>query len=114
MNKIFFVCLFEYIDYFFGGFFFRFDQAGFAASVPENNTPGLYITKVNAHDLDEGPNARITYSFVQAQALDYFNLNPQTGVISARTTLDRESTPVLSFDVKAVDGGEEPRTGTAG
>ncbi|KAL8617023.1 hypothetical protein ACOMHN_014194 [Nucella lapillus] len=91
-----------------------FDQQTFTATVLENNAEGQYLLHVTATDRDSGPNARLTYGFLEPEAVNYVTIHAQTGVVRARVTLDREVTPVLTFTLTAVDGGEKARTGTVG
>lgn len=91
-----------------------FDLVGFAASVTENNSPGQYILQVTATDKDAGNNSRLTYSFVEPDAQNYLSIHPQTGIVTTKVPLDRETTSVLRYTLRAVDGGDTPKAGTAG
>ena len=93
---------------------FRFGLVGYAASVAENNAEGQYLLQVTARDSDSGNNAFITYGFLEPAAQDFLSIHPQSGIVTARVSLDRERTPVLRYTLIAVDGGNNPRTGTAG
>ncbi|XP_067899160.1 protocadherin gamma-A11-like [Heterodontus francisci] len=85
-----------------------FDHAIYRSSLTENAPKDTLVIKVRATDLDEGPNAEVTYSFsklASARVREMFNLNPQTGEIRVETMLDFEETNSYSLDVQAVDNG---------
>ena len=87
---------------------------GYASSVAENNAEGQYLLQVTARDKDSGNNAFITYGFLESGAFRYLTIHPQSGIVTARVSLDRETTPLLRYTLIAVDGADQPRTGTAG
>ncbi|KAK7096863.1 protocadherin-9-like [Littorina saxatilis] len=91
----------------------KFDLVGYATTVTENNAAGQYLLQVTATDKDSGDNSAITYGFLEPEALTFLSIHPQSGLVTARVPLDRENTPVLMYTLTAVDGGAEPRTGTA-
>ncbi|XP_076467582.1 protocadherin gamma-B5-like [Babylonia areolata] len=105
-----------------------FDQSSYSGSLAENNAEGQYVLQISAIDMDLGDNAFLTYTLQdtpshegeegegkegQTLASRYLSIQPQSGVVTARRALDREATPVITCTVVAVDGGKEPRTGTA-
>lgn len=90
-----------------------FGLVGFAATVDENNAEGQYLLQVTATDKDTGNNGVITYGFLESEAATWLKIHPQTGVVTAAVTLDRERTPVLRYTVTAIDGGSVALTGTA-
>eukprot|EP00105_Crassostrea_gigas_P022983 XP_011442687.1 PREDICTED: protocadherin beta-15 isoform X1 [Crassostrea gigas] len=89
-----------------------FLQPTYFASIEENNPVGVTVTKVSATDNDIDLNAQIQY-VLHSDAGSSFSINRITGVINATGVLDRETTSDYLFRVLAVDGGKEPKTGTA-
>lgn len=89
-----------------------FLQQTYFASIEENNPVGVTVTKVSATDIDIDLNAQIQY-VLHSDAGSSFSINRITGVINATGVLDRETTSDYLFRVLAVDGGKEPKTGTA-
>ena len=78
-------------------------------SVLENTEPGpsgIPVTTVQAIDLDSGANGAVTYMLVQGEE-DGFQIDPNTGEITAHDVYDREETPSYTLLVEAVDSGAE-------
>ncbi|XP_032885700.1 protocadherin gamma-C5-like [Amblyraja radiata] len=85
-----------------------FDHDIYRGSVKENTPQGMLVMKVNAIDLDEGPNAELAYYFSQlssARVKELFTLDPHTGEIRTKVGLDFEETSSYSLDIEAVDHG---------
>ncbi|XP_072368876.1 protocadherin gamma-C5-like [Scyliorhinus torazame] len=85
-----------------------FDRAVYRISVRENSPSGTLVIKISAHDLDDGPNAEVTYSFskLASQRLrELFSVDPHTGEIRVERTLDFEEANSYSLDIQAVDNG---------
>jgi len=93
----------------------RFDQAVYAVDVLENNFVGAFVAQLNASDTDTSANGWIVYGFDdEADGGGVFEVDPDTGVVSARAVLDREITSRYRLRVRAVDcGSPTPLTGTA-
>ena len=77
------------------------------------------MTAVDFDDVEEGNNAKLTYS-IEKNVIDentgtpIFEIEETTGVIkTAVCCLDREKTPDYSIQVVAMDGGGLKGTGTA-
>ncbi|XP_053734316.1 protocadherin gamma-A11-like isoform X19 [Synchiropus splendidus] len=90
-----------------------FDKNRYSAFITENNSPGVSIFAVSAHDSDLNQNARISYILEDtevsgAPVSTYVSLNSETGVISAVRTFDYEQIKELQLTVKAQDGGSPP------
>ena len=92
-----------------------FNQSIYYSSVEEGSPRGVYVSQVFATDRDRGNNADITYSIANSSTLvlSFFNINPQSGIITTAggSAIDRELTPSFQFIVVARDGGG--RTGNA-
>ncbi|XP_068133828.1 protocadherin gamma-C5-like isoform X12 [Hyperolius riggenbachi] len=85
-----------------------FDQPRYKVSIQENLPSNTFIIKLNASDLDEGTNSEFIYSFDQRSlesAKETFRLNPQTGEIFTKGSVDFEGVKSYEFFVKAVDKG---------
>ena len=95
----------------------RFDQAVYVAEVVENNFVGAFVAQLNATDADSGASGRIVYSIGDDDSgggSGVFEVDPDTGTVTARAVLDREETSRYRMEVRAVDGGRPTSlTGTA-
>ncbi|XP_067104221.1 protocadherin alpha-C2 [Osmerus mordax] len=92
----------------------RFDLPVFSVNMTENSPIGTLVTKLNATDIDEGPNADITYAFTlytSEKTQDIFALNPNTGEITVKGTIDFEDMKFYEMHVEAKDKGAQPLTG---
>ena len=78
-------------------------------SVLENSAPGTFVLKVQATDRDATyPNNRVSY-----ELRDYttkFSIDPNTGDIQTRVSLDREERKSYPLTVVAIDGAESALT----
>ncbi|XP_019482771.1 PREDICTED: protocadherin Fat 2 [Hipposideros armiger] len=79
-------------------------QLLYTGKVNEDISPGHFILKVSATDLDSDTNAQITYS-LHGPGADEFKLDPHTGELTTLTALDRERKDMYSLVAKATDGG---------
>ncbi|XP_017345168.3 protocadherin alpha-8 isoform X3 [Ictalurus punctatus] len=90
-----------------------FSSALFKVRVIENAPPGTTIIKLNASDLDEGPNGEIKYLFSthgQEKNLDTFSINSDTGEIIVKGLIDFEDKAFHELRVEAHDKGHSPMT----
>lgn len=88
----------------------KFESTNYKAKILENAETDKVILKVSANDLDIGENKRIHYEIRNQEKIFIDNIS---GVITAKPFFDREITPVVVFEVLAIDAGENPLTGTA-
>ena len=88
-----------------------FEKNLYTATIKENVDEPKIITQVSATDADLGNNGMIQYH-LHADALNNFVID-NSGVITAVAPFDREKTLAVTFRVLAIDGGDEPLTGTA-
>ncbi|XP_062941472.1 protocadherin Fat 2 [Cynocephalus volans] len=79
-------------------------QLLYTGKVREDVSPGHFILKISATDLDTDTNAQITYS-LHGPGAHEFKLDPHTGELTTLTALDRERQDVYSLVAKATDGG---------
>lgn len=88
-----------------------FTVSTYTASIIENNFIGANVLQVIARDVDSGPNAKFSYRLSPAVA-GIFDVD-QSGLVTAKTSIDRERFSSFSFTVVAIDQGSPSLTGTA-
>ncbi|XP_067948200.1 protocadherin beta-10-like isoform X2 [Watersipora subatra] len=81
--------------------------------IEENNDIGAPIVQVKAVDKDIAANAELQYELGDEFDATYFAINKLSGLITARTSLDREDKKDYTFSVLAIDKGVPPLTATA-
>ena len=95
----------------------RFLSSQYGFSVRENEGESTFIGMIHAEDADIGRNAELSYSLEESQG--YFRVEPKTGFILTKTSLDREKliselgTDSISFEVIVTDNGLPRRTDSA-
>ncbi|XP_061386506.1 fat-like cadherin-related tumor suppressor homolog, partial [Musca vetustissima] len=87
-----------------------FSMHQYILSIPEDAQTGTIVTKMHAIDKDFGPNRKIIYSFVNET--EYFEINPSSGILKLKKTLDRESISIFNLSVKAEDSGSKKMQST--
>ncbi|XP_042625654.1 protocadherin gamma-A2-like [Cyprinus carpio] len=90
-----------------------FQRQSYTSYVMENNSPGVSILSVKAHDKDSGNNARISYFLEDilvngVSASTFISVNAESGEILAVRSFDYEQTKEFNIRVKAQDGGNPP------
>ncbi len=90
-----------------------FQRQSYTAYVMENNSPGVSVLSVKAHDKDSGNNARISYFLEDilvngVSASTIISVNAESGDILALRSFDYEQTKDFNIRVKAQDGGNPP------
>ncbi|XP_046907546.1 protocadherin gamma-A3-like [Hypomesus transpacificus] len=90
-----------------------FEKSVYYAYVTENNSPGMSIFTVSAHDFDWNQNARIAYLLEEKQISgtlisSLLSINSATGVLHALRSFDYEQIKLLKVILKAQDGGSPP------
>ncbi|NP_001019372.1 protocadherin 2 gamma 29 precursor [Danio rerio] len=90
-----------------------FERQSYTAFIMENNSPGVSVLSVKAHDRDSGNNARISYFLEDVvvngvSASTFISVNAESGEILAARSFDYEQTKDFSIRVKAQDGGSPP------
>lgn len=95
------------------------EQVEYTVDVLENATIGTVLIQVNANDTDEvvsyqdeqgrtiftNRNGYVNYSISDGDPDDQFEINPDTGVITIASSLNREEHPHYRITLNATDGG---------
>ncbi|XP_017555118.1 protocadherin-7b isoform X2 [Pygocentrus nattereri] len=89
----------------------KFMQDVFTFYVKENLQPNSPVGMVTVMDADKGQNAEMSLYIEEEE--DIFSIENNTGTIFSTVAFDREQKTTYSFRVKAVDGGDPPRSATA-
>uniref|UniRef100_K7EY04 Cadherin domain-containing protein n=1 Tax=Pelodiscus sinensis TaxID=13735 RepID=K7EY04_PELSI len=89
----------------------KFTQNPFQFFVPENLPQWSTVGVVTVTDADAGENKAVTLSLLNEE--ENFVLDPFSGAIQSHVSFDREQQGAYTLDVKAVDGGQPPRSATA-
>ncbi|XP_078267832.1 protocadherin gamma-C5-like isoform X4 [Rhinoraja longicauda] len=85
-----------------------FPQSVYRVTLLESAPPGTLIIRLNATDLDDGPNGEVTYSFSSHSSTivrEAFEVDSKTGEIRVRGVLDYEENSVFEINVQAMDMG---------
>ncbi|KAJ8730776.1 hypothetical protein PYW08_002189 [Mythimna loreyi] len=86
----------------------------YEATVSEGASIGQEVIQVKAVDKDVRPqNNQFSFSILGGNTNQDFKIDPQTGEIEVVRHLDRETLPMYSLIVGAIDTGIPPQTGTA-
>ncbi|KAG9490989.1 hypothetical protein GDO78_006371, partial [Eleutherodactylus coqui] len=90
-----------------------FNVPFYISYIPEHTPAGTSIQSIQASDLDENENARITYSIMNINIDDipvtsYVSINSMTGVLYAQRSFDYEQLREFQFQVMAKDSGSPP------
>ncbi|XP_063042701.1 protocadherin-7b isoform X2 [Engraulis encrasicolus] len=88
----------------------KFMQDVFTFYVKENLQPNSPVGMVTVMDADKGPNAQMSLYIEEEEEI--FSIENDTGTIFSTVSFDREQKTQYSFRVKAVDGGDPPRSAT--
>ncbi|KAM6933567.1 protocadherin Fat 3-like [Xenentodon cancila] len=90
----------------------HFSATEYRASLKHDVARGFLVTQIQAHDPDEGSNAKVTfslYSEAHVPVVDILEIDPVNGWMVTRGSFSHLRNSVLSFFVKAVDGGSPAR-----
>uniref|UniRef100_A0A1A8F3H1 Protocadherin 7b n=1 Tax=Nothobranchius korthausae TaxID=1143690 RepID=A0A1A8F3H1_9TELE len=89
----------------------KFMQDVFTFYVKENLDPNSPVGMVTVIDADKHQNAEMGL-FIEEEE-EIFSIENETGTIFSTLSFDREQKTTYTFRVKAVDGGDPPRSATA-
>ncbi|XP_034459625.1 protocadherin Fat 3a isoform X3 [Hippoglossus hippoglossus] len=90
----------------------RFRATEYRASVKSDVATGFLVTQIQAYDPDDGTNAKVTYSLyseAHVPVVDILEIDPDNGWMVTKGSFSHLRNSVLSFFVKAVDGGHPVR-----
>ncbi|XP_028271982.1 protocadherin gamma-A5-like isoform X32 [Parambassis ranga] len=95
-----------------------FEYSYYEVNIVENNSPGVSVFLVKAHDSDSGQNARVSYLLVDTELngnpiSTYISINAETGVLHAVRSFDYEQIKTINIWVKGQDGGSPPLSSNA-
>ncbi|KAM4834144.1 protocadherin-23 [Thomomys bottae] len=82
-----------------------FMQPLYEASVQENQSPGTFVTRVEAEDRDSGINSQLQFEIMPGASSGFFTINPDSGEVITTTILDREVQDVFTLLVLVRDRG---------
>ncbi|XP_041858937.1 cadherin EGF LAG seven-pass G-type receptor 3 [Melanotaenia boesemani] len=88
-----------------------FEQTEYRETIRENVEEGYPILQLRATDSDAPSNANIRYRFVgdtAAMARAAFEIDPRSGLITTRGSVDRETNEHYTLQVEASDQGKDP------
>ncbi|XP_036391985.1 protocadherin Fat 3a [Megalops cyprinoides] len=86
----------------------RFRAVEYRASVKSDVGKGFLVTQIQAYDPDDGANAKVTYSLyseAHVPVVDILEIDPDNGWMVTKGSFNHLKSSILSFFVKAVDGG---------
>ena len=66
---------------------------------------GYVVTRVRAHDLDVGNNAKLTYQIIQGNRDKLFDIDTLTGAITSTKSLAGIASKVVPMKIRVVDAG---------
>ncbi|KAK7925920.1 hypothetical protein WMY93_008230 [Mugilogobius chulae] len=90
----------------------KFRAVEYRMSIKANVAKGSLVTQIQATDPDASSNGRITYSLYSEARLslvDVLEVEADSGWMMTKSTVDHLQGTVLSFFVKATDGGSPPK-----
>uniref|UniRef100_A0A673HI73 Cadherin EGF LAG seven-pass G-type receptor 3-like n=1 Tax=Sinocyclocheilus rhinocerous TaxID=307959 RepID=A0A673HI73_9TELE len=93
----------------------HFPQYNYQVQVAENQPPGTSVITMTAEDPDAGEAGRLSYSMaplMNSRSMDYFQIDPITGLLTTTHVLDREHMDLHYFRVTATDHGSPRLSGT--
>ncbi|XP_023311979.1 cadherin-related tumor suppressor, partial [Anoplophora glabripennis] len=91
----------------------EFLQDLYESEISEGANVGTKVLTVKAVDKDvRSQNNQFSYSIIGGNFEQAFKIDPQTGEIQTARILDRETIPMYSLVVGAIDTGIPPQTGT--
>ncbi|XP_058263974.1 protocadherin alpha-8-like isoform X8 [Hemibagrus wyckioides] len=85
----------------------------YSVQLNENAPIGTTVIRVNATDLDDGPNGEVVYAFsssVHGKLRKMFDIDSITGEIAVKAHIDFEAASIYEIDITASDKGTVPLT----
>uniref|UniRef100_A0A3B4TRB4 FAT atypical cadherin 2 n=3 Tax=Percomorphaceae TaxID=1489872 RepID=A0A3B4TRB4_SERDU len=92
-----------------------FSKLMYRVSIPEGLPVGTSVIQLSASDRDSGRNKDLTYKMVKTEGneTDFFEIDPQSGLIFTKQVLDHENTKHFNLKIKATDNGTVPLSSEA-
>ncbi|KAM3866662.1 protocadherin alpha-3-like [Diretmus argenteus] len=88
-----------------------FSSPLYKTRILENVPIGTTVIRLNASDADEGANSEIVYSLRdkgQDNILNVFQIDPKTGIITVKGSVDFEENAAFEIRAEAMDKGQPP------
>lgn len=82
-----------------------FNKSSYVAHVMENSNVSTSVATVYATDLDQNENGHVSYKITSGNTGDAFQIDNQTGVVSVKGSINRETLGEYKLTVQAEDGG---------
>lgn len=86
-----------------------FEKSEYSSTLSELSPVGTYVASITATDEDSGINAQIYYSIVSGNPFGWFDIDPDTGLVTLKGRLDREQMGTADIKISARDGGPNPK-----
>uniref|UniRef100_A0A3Q3MB37 Protocadherin Fat 4 n=1 Tax=Mastacembelus armatus TaxID=205130 RepID=A0A3Q3MB37_9TELE len=86
-----------------------FQETLYKVDISEDIPKGSYIKGVSATDGDSGQNANLRYSLVSGNALGWFSISENSGLVTSAALLDREVASEIVLNISAKDQGLQPK-----
>uniref|UniRef100_A0A8C5N4G4 Protocadherin Fat 4 n=1 Tax=Gouania willdenowi TaxID=441366 RepID=A0A8C5N4G4_GOUWI len=86
-----------------------FQETLYRVNISEDIPKGSYIKGVSATDGDSGQNANLRYSLVSGNALGWFSISENSGLVTSAALLDRETASEIVLNISAKDQGLQPK-----
>ncbi|BES88261.1 Cadherin domain [Nesidiocoris tenuis] len=86
-----------------------FEKTEYSTILSELAPPGTYVAGITATDEDSGVNAQIYYAFMSGNDNQWFDIDINSGLITTKSTLDREIQGNVELKISARDGGPNPK-----
>ncbi|CAL9706524.1 unnamed protein product [Knipowitschia caucasica] len=86
-----------------------FQEMEYRVDISEDIPKGSYIKGVSATDGDSGQNANLRYSLVSGNALGWFSISENSGLVTSAALLDREIASKVVLNISAKDQGLQPK-----
>ncbi|KAL2303266.1 hypothetical protein Nmel_010731 [Mimus melanotis] len=78
-------------------------------TLSENAAVSSFVTRVLAHDADQGPNARLTFDITAGNTENAFYINSTSGIVYVNRPLDRERVAEYRLTITVKDNPENIR-----
>ena len=90
----------------------QFDEYPFMAKILPQHPLDTEILRVSARDADSGRNSDLKFSLLNDEDVNRFKIDPGTGIISAKSSLELEDGEMYHLEVLVMDEGSPALTST--